>query len=147
MSVLGNVSRTVFWQELAEYCSGSLALQGDPYTPSTHTSLESPRNGGTNDYFAWLTTRGTIYYNVKMGVRRPKRWVYYPAHSERDCGSAKSPLEPLPSSRGKTSVPSIMKRPSSLQPQPPASGASAGMHSEPAHRLSDIRRMDARGRP
>eukprot|EP01049_Picozoa_sp_SAG25_P000730 SAG25_NODE_26_length_21086_cov_21.643065_19_plen_110_part_00 len=45
------VSRTVFWQELAEYSSGSLALEDDPYTPSTHTSLESPRNGGINGYF------------------------------------------------------------------------------------------------
>ena len=45
------VSKTVFWQKLAEYSSGSLALQDDPYTPSTHTSLESPRNGGINGYF------------------------------------------------------------------------------------------------
>jgi hypothetical protein len=36
---------------LPEYSSGSLALQGDPYTPSTHTSLESPCNGGINGYF------------------------------------------------------------------------------------------------
>jgi hypothetical protein len=34
-----------------EYSSGSLALQDDLYTPSTHTSLESPRNGGINGYF------------------------------------------------------------------------------------------------
>jgi hypothetical protein len=47
------VSRTVFWQELAEYSSGNLALQDDPYTPSTHTSLESPRNGGINGYFTF----------------------------------------------------------------------------------------------
>jgi hypothetical protein len=39
------------WQGLAEYSSGSLALQDDLYTPSTHTSLESPRNGGINGYF------------------------------------------------------------------------------------------------
>jgi hypothetical protein len=26
-------------------------IQDDPYTPSTHTSLESPRNGGINGYF------------------------------------------------------------------------------------------------
>jgi hypothetical protein len=25
----------------------------DPYTPSTHTSLESPRNGGINGYFTF----------------------------------------------------------------------------------------------
>ena len=47
------VNRTVFWQELAEYSSGNLALQDDPYTPSTHTSLESPRNGGINGYFTF----------------------------------------------------------------------------------------------
>jgi hypothetical protein len=23
----------------------------------------------------------SIYHNVKMGVLRPKRWVYYPGHS------------------------------------------------------------------
>jgi hypothetical protein len=28
-----------------------------------------------------VTTRGTIYYNVKMGVQRPKVRVYYPRHS------------------------------------------------------------------
>ena len=32
---------------------GNLALQDDPYTPSTHTSLESPRNGGINGYFTF----------------------------------------------------------------------------------------------
>jgi hypothetical protein len=37
-------------QSLPEYSCGSLALQDDPYTPSTHTSLESPRNGGSNGY-------------------------------------------------------------------------------------------------
>jgi hypothetical protein len=42
-----------FWQELAEYNSGSLALQDDPYTPSTHTSLGSPRDGGINGYFTF----------------------------------------------------------------------------------------------
>jgi hypothetical protein len=36
---------------LLEYSSDSLALQDDPYTPSTHTSLESPRNGEINGYF------------------------------------------------------------------------------------------------
>jgi hypothetical protein len=25
--------------------------------------------------------KGTIYYNVKMGVLRPKRLLYYPGHS------------------------------------------------------------------
>jgi hypothetical protein len=30
---------------------------------------------------AYTTTRGTIYYNVKMGVLRPKRHIYYPGHS------------------------------------------------------------------
>eukprot|EP01047_Picozoa_sp_COSAG01_P055892 COSAG01_NODE_6275_length_3759_cov_249.376606_2_plen_91_part_00 len=47
------VAKTVFWQELAEYSSGSLAFQGGPYTPSTHTSLESPCNGGINGYFTF----------------------------------------------------------------------------------------------
>jgi hypothetical protein len=28
-------------------------IQDDPYTPSTHTSLESPRNGGINGYFTF----------------------------------------------------------------------------------------------
>jgi hypothetical protein len=36
---------------LAEYSSGSITLHGDPYTPSTHTSLESPCNNGINGYF------------------------------------------------------------------------------------------------
>jgi hypothetical protein len=35
---------------LAEYSSAGIALQGDPYTPSTHTSMESPCNGGINGY-------------------------------------------------------------------------------------------------
>jgi|EP01047_Picozoa_sp_COSAG01_P056673 hypothetical protein len=38
---------------LPEYSAGNLALQDDPYTPSTHTSLESPRNGGINGYFTF----------------------------------------------------------------------------------------------
>jgi hypothetical protein len=36
---------------LPEYSSADIALQGDPYTPSTHTSLESPCNGGIDGYF------------------------------------------------------------------------------------------------
>jgi hypothetical protein len=38
---------------LAEYSSAGIALQDDPYTPSTHTSLESPRNGGIYGYFTF----------------------------------------------------------------------------------------------
>jgi hypothetical protein len=29
----------------------------------------------------WPTTRGTIHYNVKMGVLAPKWHIYYPRHS------------------------------------------------------------------
>jgi hypothetical protein len=36
-----------------EYSSGNLALQDYLYTPSTHTSLESPRNGGINGYYTF----------------------------------------------------------------------------------------------
>jgi hypothetical protein len=47
----------------------AIALQGDPYTHSTHTSMESPCNGGINGYFTseHPTTRGTIYYTSKWG--------------------------------------------------------------------------------
>jgi hypothetical protein len=38
---------------MPEYSSADLALQDDPYAPSTHTSLESPRNGGINGYFTF----------------------------------------------------------------------------------------------
>jgi hypothetical protein len=30
------------WQELAEYSSADMALQDDPYTPSTHTFVGKP---------------------------------------------------------------------------------------------------------
>ena len=54
---------------LAEYSFANIALHGDLHAPSTHTSLESPYNGGINSHIrAWPTTRGIIYYNVKMGV-------------------------------------------------------------------------------
>jgi hypothetical protein len=46
-----DAAASVLWHELEEYGSGSLALQDDPYTPSTHTSLESPGNGGINGHF------------------------------------------------------------------------------------------------
>eukprot|EP01047_Picozoa_sp_COSAG01_P096811 COSAG01_NODE_27238_length_690_cov_3.719120_1_plen_67_part_10 len=42
------VSRTVFCQ-----FPGNLALQDNRYAPSTHTSLEIPRNGGINGYFTF----------------------------------------------------------------------------------------------
>jgi hypothetical protein len=73
-----DAAASVLWHELEEYGSGSLALQDDPYTPSTHTSLESPGNGGINGHFTSehgllrARTRGTIYYNVKMGFLASK---------------------------------------------------------------------------
>jgi hypothetical protein len=74
-----------FYLNLPEYSSADIALQDDLYTPSTHTSLESPRNGGINVFFTFehglLQEEPCMYYNVKMGLLTPKRWVYYPGHS------------------------------------------------------------------
>ena len=46
-------ANSIDFYSASRYSSGSLALQDDPYTPSTHTSLESPRNGGINGYFTF----------------------------------------------------------------------------------------------
>jgi hypothetical protein len=64
------VNRTVFWQDLPEYSSDNLALQDDPYTPSTHISLEIPRNGGINGYFTFehgLVQREPFIITLKWG--------------------------------------------------------------------------------